>query len=101
VTIHVAMRMAACHDLSMTNTIECAVKRFSTLQLQQVRRALELEALAWCQSGANSQALLGKIELLTAVGAELDLRSALQPSPLYVDTCMEDGVRHQMQVRVF
>lgn len=74
---------------------------FGTLELQHARRVLEAEAIAWCSTGVNTQALVGKIELMTAIGAELDARGELLPEAAYRDVCMEDGIRYSMQVRVF
>ena len=74
---------------------------FGTLELQHARRALEAEAIDWCMAGVNTQAMVGKIELLTAIGSELDARGALLPDVAYRDVCAEDGIRYSMQVRVF
>lgn len=77
------------------------VAAYSTRELQHVRRVCEAEALALCDAGVTSHAVLGLIELATACGAELLERNALDPLPPYFDTCVVDGARLTFQIRVF
>lgn len=71
----------------MNNAIAEVVARYSSSDLRHVRRTLEAELLEHCASGAPStQAHVGKLEILSAVGAELDHRGALFPPPAWVET---------------
>jgi hypothetical protein len=86
----------------MNTTIRQAVAKFGSWELRQARRSLEAELMAACAAGVKgTQAHAGQLEMLAAIGAELDARSALVPPPPFVDTCLEDGLRYSMQVRVF
>ena len=72
------------------------------MTLQHVRRTLEAEGIAACERGeVGTQAHVGRLELLGAVGAELDRRGHLLPLPPFVDVCHEDGIRMAVTVRVF
>lgn len=90
----------------METTISAAIAKFSTIELQHARRAIEAELFAACIAGVNgTQAHAGQLEMLGAIGAELDARSALDPLPPFVDTCIEHGpgeaLRLPFQIRVF
>lgn len=83
-----------------------AVAKFSTRELQHARRTIEAELLAACAAGVNgTQAHAGQLEMLGAIGAELDARNAREPLPPFVDTCIEHGpggaLRLPFQIRVF
>lgn len=74
----------------------------SSAALRYVRRVLEAEMLEAVEQGVTmTQSHVGKLEMLSAIGMELYKRGALLPPPSSFDTCMEDGVRYSMQVRVF
>lgn len=86
----------------MNNTTTALVaKKMTSAALRHVREATETEAIARVNTGESSIAVLGLIELATACGLELDARGDRMPAPPYFDTCMEDGIRYSMQVRVF
>lgn len=83
-----------------------AIAKFSTRELQHARRTIEAELLAACAAGVDgTQAHVGQLELLSAIGAELDARNALEPLSPFVDTCIEHGpggvLRLPFQIRVF
>ena len=89
-----------------TTTIRQAVSKFSTGGLQHARRTIETEQLFACAHAAidgykPTQANVGQLEMLEAIGAELDARGALLPAPPFVDVCHEDGVRFAVTVRVW
>ena len=74
----------------------------SDAALRHVRSTLEAEMLAAIAAGERgTQAHAGKLEMLAAVGAELDRRGALAPPPPYVEVDREDGQRISFSVRVF
>ncbi len=55
-----------------------------------------------CTNGTRgTQAHIGQLELLAAIGCELDERGDLLPAPPYNDVCMEGDVRLSFQIRVF
>lgn len=84
------------------NPVARAVAAQDTRDLQHVRRVLEAELLAACASGVmGTQAHAGQLEMLQAIGEELDRRGALFPAPPFVDVCHEDGIRSSVTVRVF
>lgn len=86
----------------MQNQCEAVASAAESHVLRHVRRALESELIAFCATGQRgTQAHVGRLELLAAVGAELDHRSALHEPPPYVDLCVENGVRLSFQIRVF
>jgi hypothetical protein len=76
-------------------------KKMNSAALRHVRATTEAEAIARCNAGESSIAILGLIELATACGEELDARGDRLPAPPYFDTCMEDGIRYSVQIRVF
>lgn len=79
-----------------------AARMMNAYQLRQVRRAIESEMMAACAAGVvGTQAHVGQLELLAAVGAELDARGELLPPPPYVETDREGDVRLSFSVRVF
>jgi hypothetical protein len=89
----------------METTIVAAVAKFSTRELQNARRTIEAELMAACAAGVDgTQAHVGQLEMLGAIGAELDVRNALEPLPPFVDTCIEHGpgdvLRLPFQIRV-
>lgn len=86
--------------LDMNNAANVA-KKLGTLTIQHIRRTCEAEAIARAYAGESSTAILGLIELATACGNELDDRGHLLAQPAYFDTCIEDGIRYPMQVRVW
>lgn len=76
--------------------------KYSDTQLRHIRRTLESEMLAAVKSGVTpTQAHVGQLELLQAVGEELYNRGALLPPPPFVDVCHENGIRHGITVRVW
>lgn len=81
--------------------IKIDVSRFDTLDLQHARRAIEREMEACANGVDGTQAHVGQIDLLTAIGAELDHRDALLPPPPYAEVDREDGFRLSFSVRVF
>jgi hypothetical protein len=86
----------------MDETIRNSISTFSTVELQCARRALEnemLEAVRECIQGTMTHA--GKLELLAAIGAELDKRGHLLPVPHWQEVDTEDGHRLSFSVRVF
>ena len=90
----------------MNNTIRESVSKFSTGHLQHARRAIETEQIFACAHVAiegyrPTQANVGQLEMLEAIGAELDARGALLPPTPYFDTCWVDGQRLSFQIRVF
>jgi len=79
------------------------VAKMDTLTLQHVRRTIEAEMLAACAAAVRgTQAHIGQLEMLAAVGAELDARGALLPPPPYVEVRDEaGGPSLSFAVRVF
>jgi hypothetical protein len=88
--------------MNQNQIIASAVAKFESHDLRHVRRTVEAEMLAAVARGEEmTQAHVGQIELLTAIGAELDRRNELRDPPPYFDTCWVDGHRLSFQVRVF
>jgi|HubBroStandDraft_3_1064219.scaffolds.fasta_scaffold17236_2 hypothetical protein len=80
-----------------------AAKTLGSYTLRHIRRTIEAEMLAAVANGVNmTQAHVGQLEMLAAVGAELDARGELLNPPPYVETDLEDGrIRLSYSVRVF
>ena len=75
---------------------------YTSSELRHVRRTIEAELIAAAKAGTRfTQTHVGQLEMLEACGQELLARGALLPPPPFVDTCIEDGIRYSMQVRVF
>lgn len=90
----------------MTAAIRAAVASFSSADLRYARRVIEAELIAVAKSGRTAtQAHAGQLEMLAAIGEELDHRGALIPPPPWVEACSvtEYGatVRLPCSVRVF
>ena len=88
----------------MHTTIKAAVAKFTNEELRHVRRTVEAEMLAAVGRGETmTQAHVGQLEMLGAVGEVLFERNALREPyrPPYIDTCWVDGVRLSFQIRVF
>jgi hypothetical protein len=86
----------------MNETIKQTVKGFGTLTLQHVRRTIEAEMIAAMTANVKmTQAHVGQIELMTAIGAELDERGQLNPLPAYFDVSWEDGIKAENSIRCF
>lgn len=88
------------------NTTRRAVAKFSTADLQTARKAIEAEQIAACtaQAGRMTQANVGQLEMLEAIGAELSARNSLLEAlagPAWVEVDREDGFRLSFSVRVF
>lgn len=74
------------------------VKHYTSDELRHIRRVCEERAIELLTTTNSTHAALGMIEIATACGEELYERSKRVH---YVDTCVEDGIRYSMQVRVF
>lgn len=86
----------------MNQIVANAVAKFESHDLRHVRRTVEAEMLAAvAREEEMTQAHIGQIELITAIGAELSKRGELMEPPPYFDTCWVDGHRLSFQIRVF
>ena len=85
-----------------TNTQNVA-KTLGSYTLRHIRRTLEAEMLASVAANeTGTQMHVGKLEMLAAVGAELDARGELLDPPPFMETDLEDGrIRLSYSVRVF
>lgn len=82
--------------------VQRTVRLFESHTLRHVRKTIEFEMLEAVKAGVKfTQAHLGQLELLQAVGEELYNRNALLNPPPFVDICHEDGIRYAITVRVF
>ncbi len=76
--------------------------RLGNYELRHIRATLEAEMLAAADRGeVMTQAHIGQLEMLQAVGEELDRRGQLTPPPPFVDISHENGRRLSFAVRVF
>jgi hypothetical protein len=86
----------------MYTSVQTIVATKSSRELQHLRRTLEAELLADIKAAVQAtQAHAGKLEMLTAVGAELNKRGHLLPFPAWQETDLEDGHRLSFSIRVF
>lgn len=86
----------------MNPNLPAIVAKYSSGELQHIMRTLNAELEADMLAGVKgTQQHAGKLEMLAAMGAELSKRKAPRFHPSYFDTCMEDGIRYSIQVRVF
>lgn len=87
---------------AVTNT----VRTYESATLRYVRHTIEAEMIAAATACVRgTQAHVGQLELLAAIGAELDARNELLTPPPYVDVCKETvgdvTIRSTIQVRVY
>lgn len=86
----------------MKTTVQNVVAAYDSRTLQHLRRTLELEMTQACDAGVRgTQSHVGQLEMLTAIGAELDTRGHLAPLPAFVDLNHEDGIRFSITVRIY
>lgn len=86
----------------MNATIASVVARYDSRTLQHVRRTIEAEQIAAVSKDARmTQANVGQLELLEAVGAELSRRGHLAPFAPWVEVRSEDGFALANAIRVF
>lgn len=89
--------------MNNTDLIASVVSRYDSRTLQHVRRTIEAEQIAAIelQAGRMTQANVGQLEMLEAVGAELARRGHLAPFAPWVEVSSEDGARLSRSIRVF
>lgn len=87
----------------MNELLASVVARYDSRTLQHVRRTIEAEQLAAVelQAGRMTQQNVGQLELLAAVGAELDRRGHLAPFAPWVEVRSEGSFALSNAVRVF
>jgi hypothetical protein len=85
------------------NSCQNIARLYCSADLRHIRRTIEAEMIKQLtvDKVRATQAHVGQLEMLQAVGEELAARNALLPPPPFVDTCIEDDIRYSMQVRVY
>lgn len=80
-------------------SLQTVIAAQASKDLRQTQKALEKEMLDACSQGVKgTQAHAGKLEMLAAIGSELDKRSK---SASFQDVSHEGGVRFSVTVRVY
>lgn len=87
----------------MDKTIANVVSSYDSRTLQYVRATIEREQIASIdlQGGKMTQANVGQLEMLGAIGAELDRRGHLAPFAPWVEVRYEDRFQLSNAIRVF